>query len=317
MLQSEKNLNHGDVMKQYLITGGTGLIGSALCKALLSQDNKIIVLSRNPSSVAERCGKDVTAVASLDEIHTETRIDVVINLAGEPIADKRWTTKRKQQLTDSRVAFTKNLVEWLIRRKYKPECLISGSAVGWYGDQGEKILNEQCQYNDEFTHQLCDAWEQQALRAGQLGIRVGILRTGLVLSPDGGFLSKIRLPFQLGLGGKLGTGQQYMPWIHIDDMVELIQYLVDNEQLKGIFNACSPSPVSNAEFTKALAQQLHRPAWFGVPSFVLKLMLGEMSRLLLTGQRAIPTKLAVNGFKFDYTELELALANVLSNPKEK
>ncbi len=298
-------------MKHYLITGGTGLIGSALCRRLAADNNQITVLSRNPKSVEQKCGPGITAIQSLNDINDDTKIDVVINLAGEPIADKLWTKKRKSLLEQSRINTTKNLVNWITQRKLKPECLISGSAVGWYGDGGDSLINEQSPFHQEYTHTLCEAWEQQAIRAGQNGIRVCIVRTGLVLAPQGGFLQKLLLPFKLGLGGRLGNGRHYMPWIHIDDMVSLLTFLVENEQLKGIFNACSPAPVTNAEFTKTLAALLNRPAFFHLPASLLKVMLGEMSRLLLTGQRAVPTKLEANGFKFNYTDLESALSNIL------
>ncbi|MDT8371639.1 MAG: TIGR01777 family oxidoreductase [Gammaproteobacteria bacterium] len=298
-------------MKHYLITGGTGLIGSALCRILAAENNQITVLSRNPSSVEQKCGDDIKAIQCLNDIDDDTNIDVVINLAGEPIADKLWTKKRKTLLEQSRIDTTRCLVDWLISRQQKPECLISGSAVGWYGDGGDRLINEQSQFHQEYTHSLCEAWEQQAIRAGQNGIRVCIVRTGLVLAPNGGFLQKMLLPFRMGLGGRLGNGQQYMPWIHIDDMVSLLTFLVENEQLKGVFNACSPSPVTNSEFTKTLAALLNRPAFFHVPASFLRLLLGEMARLLLTGQRAIPAKLEANRFKFNYTDLESALSNIL------
>lgn len=300
-------------MKHYLITGGTGLIGSALCHALLADQNKITVLSRKPESVEKKCGKGITAISSLEQISDNTTIDVIINLAGEPIADKRWTQQRKVELEQSRIETTKTLVSWILSRSNKPECLISGSAVGWYGDCGEQVLNEQSHFNHEYTHTLCDAWEKQAIRAGsaQNGIRVCIIRTGLVLSSNGGVLQKMRLPFQFGLGGRLGKGNQYMPWIHIDDVVSALMFIVDNEQLRGVFNLCAPSPVSNREFTSTLASALKRPAFFHAPAFALRFILGEMSRLLLTGQRAVPVKLTANGYKFIYTDLKSALTSIL------
>jgi len=301
-------------MRHYVITGGTGLIGSALCRQLVAEHNQVTVLSRNPSTVQQKCGSGVTAISTLKEISPDTQVDVVINLAGEPIADKLWSEKRKRLLEQSRIDTTKLLVDWIISRQQKPECLISGSAVGWYGDGGDKQLNEQAPFNNEYTHQLCDAWEKQAIRAGQSNIRVCIVRTGLVLAANGGFLKKMLLPFKMGLGGRLGSGQQYMPWIHINDMVSLLTFLVENEQLKGVFNACSPSAVTNSEFTKNLAHALHRPAFFHLPACLLKMMLDEMSRLLLTGQRAVPAKLEANGFKFHYTDLDSALSNILKTP---
>ena len=300
-------------MKNILITGGTGLIGSALCKLLAnqSQNYHIFVLSRAPKTVQDKCGPQVQGIKSLIEIDDDTMIDWIINLAGEPIADKPWIQKRKAELETSRVDFTRNLVDWMAQRKHSPECLISGSAVGWYGDGSDKTLTEQSDFHDEYTHQLCNAWEQEALRAKQFGTRVCIVRTGLVLAPEGGFLHKMLLPFKLGLGGKFGSGQQFMPWIHISDMINLLTFLARNDQAQGVFNACAPEPVRNEIFTRTLANQLHRYAFFTVPAWLLKTLLGEMSRLLLTGQRAIPEKAMTMGFQFEYIDLKSALAHVL------
>jgi len=302
-------------MKHYLITGGTGLIGSAFCRQLMAEGHHVTVLTRNPNTVEDKCAKGVRAIQSLSEIMPDSAIDIVINLAGEPIANARWTKKRKALLESSRIKLTRELVDWMIHRRHKPECLISGSAVGWYGDGGDKVLTEQSEHHDEYTHQLCDAWEKQALRAGQIGIRVCIVRTGLVLASTGGVLQKMLLPFKLGLGGKLGSGQQYMPWIHISDMINLIEFLVTNEQLKGIFNACSPNPVTNHVFTQNLAKQLGRYVFLPAPPWVLKSLLGEMSGLLLAGQKAIPQQLMAHGFNFTYSELAPALSNILTYKK--
>lgn len=303
------------MMKHFLITGGTGLIGSALCKHLINQDHQVTVLSRTPKKVTSKCGQQVKGIKYLTEISTDTQIDIVINLAGEPIADSRWTKKRKAVLEMSRIDLTRNLVDWLNHRQKKPECLISGSAIGWYGDRGNSILTEQSSYHDEYTHQLCDAWEREALHAKQHGIRVCIARTGLVLASKGGFLQKMLLPFKLGLGGRLGDGQQFMSWIHISDMVNFLEFLALNVQLEGIFNACSPSPVTNRTFTQTLAQQLHRPAFLPLPAWILNIILGEMSCLLLKGQRALPKKAQAMGFQFHYTDFNVALPNIINRKK--
>jgi uncharacterized protein len=299
-------------MAQYLLTGGTGLIGRALCQHLIADSHQITVLTRQPENVAKLCGDTVEAVSSLESIDEKIHFDAVINLAGAPIADKHWTKKRKALLEQSRIDLTSKLVSWIKQRDLKPACLISGSAVGWYGNGGEQYLTEESSFHDEYTHQLCDAWEKQAQQTQDTGVRVCIVRTGLVLSAQGGFLKKMLLPFKIGLGGHLGTGQQYMSWIHINDMVKLLIFLVDTHEAKGIVNACSPSPVSNKIFSQTLAKQLNRPAFLPVPAWFLKLLLAEMSQLLLSGQRAIPKKAQALGFKFDYTELNIALADVLS-----
>ena len=300
-------------MKHILITGGTGLIGSALCDLLVNQQHHVTVLSRHPETVPAKCGQHVKSIESLSDIDDEVKIDWIFNLAGEPIADKPWTKQRKAALEASRIDLTRQLVDWIIERKYAPDCLISGSAVGWYGDGKDTVLTEQSDFADEYTHQLCEAWEQQALRASLTGVRVCTVRTGLVLASRGGFLHKMLLPFKLGLGGKLGSGQQYMPWVHINDIVRLLAFLADNEQAQGPFNACSPKPVRNETFTKTLTQVLHRYAFIPLPAWLLKGALGEMSRLLLTGQRAIPEKAQAMGFSFSYSDLQKALTDVLRN----
>lgn len=299
-------------MSHYLVAGGTGLIGSALCKHLVNANHHVTVLSRQPETVTRLCGESVKGVSSLENIDEHIQFEGVINLAGAPIADKHWTKNRKTILEESRIGITSELVNWMKHRDLKPSCFISGSAVGWYGDGGDKYLTEESDFHDEYTHQLCEAWEKQALQAQDLAVRVCIVRTGLVLSPKGGFLNKMLLPFKIGLGGHLGNGQQYMSWIHINDMVKLLQFLLDKQDAEGIVNACSPSPVSNKIFSQSLAKQLNRPAFLPVPAWVLKIILAEMSRLLLTGQRALPKKAQALGFEFDYTELNTALADVLS-----
>lgn len=303
-------------MKYYLITGGTGLIGSAICKQLIQQGHDITVLSRTPQKAVSVLGNTVTCVQTLNDIDDSQQIDVIINLAGAPIADQRWSKSRKQILEQSRVDLTANLVEWLANRNHKPECLISGSAVGWYGDGGDSVLTESSEFHDEYTHQLCEAWEQQALRAEQYGIRVCIVRTGLVLANNGGFLKKMLLPFKLGLGANLGDGQQYMPWIHINDIVNLFIFLANTQAANGIFNGCAPQPVKNKAFTESLARHLHRPALFSIPSWVLELGLGEMSRLLLTGQNAIPERAHNTGFKFEFSDLDAALADIFNRSEQ-
>ena len=304
-------------MKHYLITGGTGLIGAALCQKLFSENHTVTVLSRQPEQVSLICGSKATGIKSLNEITSDTRIDVVINLAGAPIVEKHWTKARKRVIEQSRIDLTAGLVDWLSAREDKPDCLISGSAVGWYGDGGLSVITEQSSYHDEYTYQLCEAWEQQALRAKLLGMRVCIVRTGLVLAAEGGFLPKMLLSFKMGLGTQLGKGEQFMPWIHVDDIVNLFAFLVDKQDAEGIFNGCAPTPVNNKTFTKSLAKQLHRPAFLTIPTWFLKLLLGEMSRLLLTGQQALPEKAQALGFSFAYTDLNSAIADVISTNSQK
>lgn len=294
----------------YLITGGTGLIGSVICQQLQAAGHTVMVLSRNRDKVHQRCGLSVVAITDLNEIGHAEQVDIVINLAGEPIADARWSRQRKHELEQSRITLTETLVDWIAHRDKKPLSLISGSAVGWYGNQGDTVLTETSGYHDEYAHQLCERWEQAALKAKNYGVRVCVVRTGLVIA-NGGFLKRMLLPFKLGIGGRIADGKQYMPWIHHTDIANLFIFLSKKSEAHGIFNGTAPTPVTNAEFTQTLAQELHRPAVLPVPACALKLALGEMAELLLGGQRALPAKAQEIGFEFLYTDLHIALTTTL------
>ncbi|MCO7572238.1 TIGR01777 family oxidoreductase [Pseudomonas chlororaphis] len=295
-----------------LLTGGTGLIGRALCRYWQAQGHQLSVWTRHPEKVAALCGPQVRAIRTLQELD-QAPLDAVINLAGAPIADRPWTHKRKALLWSSRIALTETLLAWLESREHKPRVLVSGSAVGWYGDGGERELSEDSPpVNEDFASQLCIAWEETAQRAEAMGVRVALVRTGLVLSAEGGFLSRLLLPFKLGLGGPIGSGRQWMPWIHIDDQIALIDFLVHQDEARGPYNACAPKPVRNCEFAKSLGRVLHRPALMPLPAFVLRLALGELSLLLLGGQRAVPARLLEAGFTFQFTDLSAALDDIAS-----
>lgn len=215
----------------------------------------------------------------------------------------------------SRITLTETLVAWLQSREQKPAVLVSGSAVGWYGDGGERELTEESPpVSEDFASHLCIAWEETAQRVEALGMRVVLVRTGLVLAAEGGFLSRLLLPFKLALGGPIGNGRQWMPWIHIKDQIALIDFLVHENAASGPYNACAPQPVRNAEFARTLGQVLHRPAFMPMPAFVLRVLLGEMSGLLLGGQRARPARLLAAGFTFQFTDLRAALDDVARPP---
>ncbi len=294
-----------------LITGGTGFIGQQLCQSLLADGARLTVLSRqDPVTVKSLCGR-VETTNSLENLRGHPGFDAVINLAGEGIAEKRWSQSRKQALVDSRVALTRKLAEIIRSWEQKPEVLVSGSAVGFYGDQGSARVNEGTSPNDEFTHRMCAHWENEALALEEDGVRICLSRTGLVVGPDGGFLQKMLLPFRLGLGGRLGDGQQYMPWIHRTDVVNALLWMLREPQASGPYNVVSPAPATNRDFTRTLAGVLHRPALLPAPSFALRLAMGEMSRLLLTGQKAVPDRLTEAGFSFRFSELEPALQDAI------
>lgn len=297
--------------KRVLVTGGTGFIGRVLCSDLLEAGHQVDVLSRQrPADVLALCGR-VTPIRELTDIGGGSGYNAVVNLAGEGIAEKRWSDQRKQELRDSRIALTRELVSALLRSDRLPDVMVSGSAVGYYGAQGNLEVTERTEPHDEFSHQLCADWEKAAAPLGDKGVRLCYSRTGLVVGENGGFLERMVLPFKLGLGGRIGDGQQYMPWVHRRDVVNAILWMLSSDQGSGAYNVVSPNPVTNRMFTSTLAGVLSRPAIFPVPAVALKLALGEMSRLLLTGQRAKPERLEQAGFRFTYPELEPALRNAL------
>jgi hypothetical protein len=298
--------------KRVLITGGTGFIGNMLCREMLKRGYELAVLSRQSADkVRSLCGQ-VEVIADLENLRSHPGFDAVINLAGEGIADKRWTDQRKQALRDSRIGLTNTLTEIISSWAQPPEALISGSAVGFYGDQGSTLVTEDTVPHDEFTHRLCRDWEDAALKLRSHHVRVCLSRTGVVAGPGGGFLQRMIPPFRLGLGGRLGDGHQYMPWVHRDDVVAALIWMLETPEASGAYNVVSPNPATNREFTRCLADALRRPAIFPVPAPVLKIALGEMSRLLLTGQQAVPARLTDSGFGFSYPTLEKALADATS-----
>ncbi|MCC3703108.1 TIGR01777 family oxidoreductase [Rouxiella badensis] len=294
-----------------LITGASGLIGRRLTETLLSQSHQVTALTRAPERAAKLLGPQVQLWNTLADKTSLDGFDAVINLAGEPIADKRWTKDQKQKLCDSRWQLTEKLAALINASTNPPSVFISGSAVGYYGDQGQAVVAEDEPPNKQFTWQLCARWEALALAAESERTRVCLLRTGVVLSQKGGALSKMVLPFRAGLGGPFGDGQQYMPWIHIDDMVNAILFLLNHETLNGAFNLVSPYPVRNDQFSALLGEILHRPSFMRVPASVVRLLMGESAILVLGGQRAIPQRLEDAGFEFRYTELKPALEDVL------
>ncbi len=292
-----------------LITGGTGFIGSALCAHLLKENNKIVILSRYP----EKIKHPIKAIADLSDLQDSDIFDVVINLAGEPIANKRWSDKQKNQIFSSRIDITEKLISYFEKLDNKPKLLISGSAIGYYGvGKTDNIIEEKEGGDNSFSSELCQKWEAVALKAEKLGIRTCLLRTGIVLGKNGGALSKMLFPFKMCLGGIIGHGKQWMSWIHIDDLTGIILYCINHDNLKGAINGTSPNPVTNKEFTKTLGMTLKRPTIFPMPAIAVKLLMGKMGEeLLLAGKKITPKKVLDAGYKFTYKTLEEALTNIV------
>jgi len=294
-----------------VITGGTGFLGRRLCRALLAEGHELAVLSRRPAEVPRLCGAAAEPLAGLAAWRPERRVDAVVNLAGAPVFDARWTTARKAELWASRVDFTRALVEHLTRLPAPPALLVSGSAVGYYGDRGDEAVTEACGASDDFLGRLCAAWEAEALKASPLGLRVVLLRTGLVLHPAGGALTRMLPAFRLGLGARLGNGRQWMSWIHADDWTALTQRVLADPQAQGAFNLTAPEPVTNRAFTAALAAALRRPACLAAPAWLLRPLLGARAALLLDSLRALPARGEALGYRFSHPALAEALRSLL------
>lgn len=294
-----------------LLTGGTGLIGSHLIPALLSRHYTVSVVTRDVASARAQLDSRVSIWSGLQQQKDLNDIDVVINLAGEPIADKRWNEAQKQQLCESRWQITEQLASLINASSTPPQLLLSGSATGYYGNTGDLVLTEEDPGHDEFTHRLCARWEALALAAESTRTRVCLLRSGVVLAKSGGALAKMKMPFRLGLGGPLGDGKQYMPWIQLDDMVGAILWLIDQPGISGPVNMVAPYAVRNEQFAATLGHVLHRPALMRTPATAIRLMMGESAVLVLGGQHVIPKKLNDSGFNFQYRELEAALRAVM------
>ncbi len=288
------------------ISGGTGFIGKPLTEELISSGHELIIISR-----AQRNNeKDITYIP-WDKEAIQSAInksDIVINLAGESIAAKRWTKEQKDLLYKSRIVTTQLIVNAINNSPNKLKKLINASAIGIYGDRKDEKLTEKSQSGSGFLSDLCKEWEAEAKKAKTSVI---VLRTGIVLGKGGGALEKIIPPFKMFLGGPLGCGNQYMPWIAIDDVIGLIKFAIENDNVSGVLNVTSPNPVTNKEFSNVLGKVLHRPTFMPAPEFALKLLLGEMSELLLSSQRVIPERALQLGYKFKYFELEDALIKIL------
>lgn len=291
-------------------TGATGLIGRHLCPFLLHHHD-VTVLSRNPTKAKVLLGHQVNAIDSLEDVDFNT-VDVVINLAGEPIVNKRWSDKQKAVIRDSRIIVTQAISDAINQCHTPPHTFISGSAIGFYGRQNSNPIDETFERpHDEFSHQLCKDWEKAALQAESDDTRVCLLRTGIVLAKKGGALGKMLPAFKLCVGGPIGHGKQGMSWIHIDDMVQLILFLIRNSEISGAINATAPEPVSNKQFSKSLGKALSRPAFMPMPAGVLNILMGEMADLLTTGQYVVPKKALDHNYRFHFTKIDAALKSLV------
>lgn len=293
-----------------LITGGTGFIGQRLVEALVAGGHHVTVLTRNLQKV-DALTHPVRLIASLKQIDNTERFDAIVNLAGEPVANAHWTPRKRARILQSRVKMTKDLVALIRRLDQKPSCLITGSAVGWYGLRQDETLTEDDTHCPAFIHEVCDTWERAAAPVVDMGVRVVQLRIGLVLGVEGGMLARMLTPFEFGAGCQLGNGQQWMPWIERDDLIRVIAFAMSHPDINGPLNATAPNPVRNAEFTQALASALNRAALIRLPAWLITNVAGDMGReTILGGQRVIPAKLLRSGFRFNSPELAPALARI-------
>jgi hypothetical protein len=294
------------------VTGATGTIGSAIVRELLARGDEVVALSRDPERAREKLGEGISSVRwanpSAEPAPSDalSGCDAVVHLLGEPV-DQRWSDDAKERIRNSRVFGTRYLVAGLRDASPRPEVLVSQSATGWYGPHGDETLDESVPAADDFLARVVRDWEDEARAAEELGMRVAMMRCGVVLSPSGGALGKMITPFKLGVGGPIAGGDQYVPWVHLDDVVGALVCALEDERLRGPVNLTAPDPATNRELSTALGRVLRRPALLPVPGFALKLMYGEMSSVVTTGARVVPARLAELGYRFRRPDLEDAL----------
>ena len=288
------------------------MIGTALRRSLAEKGREMMLASRRePKDERDIRWSPSTGFADEDLGRLEG-LDAVVHLAGESISGLRWTDEKKKAIRDSRVLGTRTIIEAFARLEKRPKVFISGSATGFYGDRGDSEMNESNSAGDTFLSEVCKEWEAESRRAEDMGIRTVLLRTGIVLSKDGGALATMLTPFKLGVGGVVGSGKQWMSWISLDDVVGIINFVLENEEIHGPVNAVAPNPVTNAEFTKALGKELYRPTILPLPEFAVNLVFGEMGdALLLDSTRVVPKRLLEAGYEFKFTDLQPALRHAL------
>ncbi len=295
-----------------LITGGTGFIGRHLVNTLAAGGNEIIVVTRNAESAKRIFPKSVDFVMwdNLDSV-ANRKFDCIINLAGKNLNEQRWNKKVKKQLYDSRINPTRRIVEFIKSASPAAGLLINASGVDYYGDTGDKDIHEDFPPADSFVSQLTKDWEAEALKARELGVRVVVLRTGFVIAKDSNAFKKMVLPFKIFAGGYAGGGNQYLSWIHIEDLLRVYRFVIDNKQIQGAVNACSPHPVRMKKFARCIGKTLHRPWFFPAPQFLLRILFGEVAVVLISGRKALPKKLQDSGFEFKYENAHSAVKDSL------
>ena len=293
-----------------LITGATGFIGGEIIKYFKEKNYKITILTRDRKKVFDDY---LDVFENIDEISNESFFDIIINLAGAPIS-KRWSDSYKIELIESRVNVTKSIYKLISRLDKKPQKIISASAIGYYGNHGDDTIDESSSFNEGFTHDLCLAWESEALKLKDFVSNVVIIRLGVVLGINKGILKETLPVFKLGLGGKVGSGEQYLSWVHVEDVVGAISFLIKNGD--GVYNITSPNPVKNKLWAEILGKTLKRPSLIPLPEIIIKVAFGEMGEnLLLSGQKVLPNKIVSEGFKFKYSKLEDALCDIINDEK--
>lgn len=295
-----------------LISGASGLVGTHLIPTLKAKGHEVFRLVRKTPQSADEIQWDAGKGFSESERVRLENFQSVVHLAGDNVASENWSEEKKRKIRDSRVIGTKVLVDALKTLQSPPQILVSASATGFYGDRKDEILNEDSAKGVGFLSEVCAAWEAESIKAEQFGARVVMPRIGIVLTKDGGALEKMLTPFKFGVGGRIGSGRQWMSWIALEDLIRIIHFALENESLHGAVNAVAPNPVTNEEFTRIFGKVLHRPTILPVPEFAVKLMFGEMGEtLLLEGARVLPKRLTENGFEFEFANLEAAMKKAL------
>lgn len=298
-----------------LITGATGFVGKYLTSALSSK-HEIIVLTRNADKARKALGDQTflewNESVDFPALDSVAPIDVVINLAGENVSSRRWSSRQKDKIYSSRIGYTEKLFKALSKYSIRPKLFIGASAIGYYGDRPQETLDEEASQGTGFLSKVVADWEKQIVKNSKKIDRWAILRIGLVLGKGGGAMEKLRPLFKLGVGGKLGHGKQYMSWIHINDLIKMFETIIEDDATNGIFNATSEFAVTNNEFTKTLSHLLQRPTLLPVPRFALKMTLGEMSSMVLNSQKVVPSRFKARQFYFQYPTLQKALKDVVS-----